>query len=88
MANGRIIKPGQVFDAFEDEIPVAFRDVIVPLEAIPVKEETPVEPAPPEYTLKHRSGGYYWIIDSNGKVMNEEALKKPEAEAFIADLEG
>jgi len=88
MASGKIIKPGQVFEAFEDEIPVGFRDVIIPLEPIPAKEEVHVEPVPPEYTLKHRSGGYYWIVDSNGKTMNEEALKKEEAEELIEKLLG
>ena len=88
MANNKIIKPGQVFEAFESEIPEAFRDNIIPLTPVPAKEEVPVKPVPPEYTLKHRSGGFYWIVDSNGKVMNDEAYKKDEAEQFIKDLGG
>lgn len=89
MGNRRIIKPGQEFLACEHEIPLGFRDVIIPLETVPKKAEAvPVKVEKPEYTVKHRSGGFYNILDSNGKVMNEEAIKgKEAAEQFIKDLQ-
>lgn len=91
---GRIIKPNQKFWAFPHELPANARDVIIslgtgePLKK--VEKEAPVveEVKAHEYTLKHRSGGYYWIVDSNGKVVGEEALKKDEAQALIDQLEG
>ena len=89
MANGRIIKPGQEFTAFDHEIPMGFRDVVILLDPVAEKEATvPVKVSKPEYTVKHRSGGYYNILDSNGKVVNEEAIKGKEgAEKFIEDLQ-
>jgi hypothetical protein len=92
MASGKIIKPGQVFAAYPNEIPPEFLDTIVPLEKIPeapTPEEVPVEVTQPAYELKHRGGGYYDIVDANGKQMNEVAIKgKDAAEAEIGVLLG
>jgi hypothetical protein len=82
MANGKIIKPGQIFSAYPNEIPKEFLDVIVPLDKIPevpTPEEVPVKVTQPEYSLTHRGGGYYDIVDTNGKQMNEVAIKGKEA---------
>jgi len=89
----RIIKPNQVFEARLDEIPEAFRDMIQPLspaaakaaEVTAVKEEA-APPVPVEYTLKHRGGGWYDVLDDNGKQVNEKAVKKEEAEKLISSL--
>ena len=35
LATGRIIKPNQIFDATEAEIPKAFRDVVVSVKPLP-----------------------------------------------------
>ena len=84
---GKIIKPGQEFYAYEHEIPQGFRDVIIPLEEIVEDDEKPVVAAKPEYFLKSRGqGGWYNVVDSNGKVMNEKALKKEAADEFIEEL--
>ena len=89
MANKKIIKPGQVFLAYDHEIPKGVRDIVIALDPVPEKEAAaPVKVEKPDYTVKHRSGGFYNILDSNGKVMNEEAIKgKPAAEKFIEDLQ-
>jgi len=86
--NGRIIKPGQIFDAKPSDIPTGFRDVVVPLEPIREKAEPPIEVIKVEYTLKQRGKSPLWfdIVDSNDKVLNEKALKKAEAEQLIVDL--
>jgi len=42
MKDGRIIKPNQVFEAYESDIPQAFRKFVVPLDPLP-KEEVKVE---------------------------------------------
>ncbi len=88
-SGGRLIKPGQTFTAYDHDIPMGFRDTIILLDPASEKEaEVPVVVEKPEYTVKHRSGGYYNILDSNGKVMNEEAIKgKEDAEKFIEDLQ-
>ena len=89
---GRLIKPEQIFKANPDEIPEAFRDVIIPLDEI--KEKQLSEEAIPdgkiaEYTLQPRANSKLWfdVVDSQGKVLNEKALKKEVAEKLIADLE-
>ena len=40
--NGRrcIIKPGQIFTATEDEVPLAFRDVVIKLDGMSIQEQT------------------------------------------------
>ena len=84
---GRKIKPGQRFKAFPSEIPQAFRDTIRSLNPVPPSpEEEVLDVEEEEYTLKHRSGGYYHIIDSEGKQLTETALKKDEALAHIKNL--
>ena len=89
--NGKIVKPNQVFSAREDEIPTTFRDSIIPVDPrqITQKEDTP--PVPPEklksvYEAIHVSGGWYNVVDENGKVMNENKLRAQTAQTFIDSL--
>jgi len=87
--NGRMIKPGQKFAAKESDIPVSFRDVV-----IKVGEAAQPKPAPeilgivPVYEVKVRGKGGLWydVVDQNGKVLNEKALKKDIAEKLVKDL--
>jgi hypothetical protein len=87
----KIIKPGQRFFARREEIPEGFRNTIVPvrpteLEAIE-KGSTDIEVVQLKYTVKHRSGGWYNVFDSNGKQVNEKAVKgKEAAEELISSL--
>ena len=96
----KIIKPGEVFNASLDEIPESFRDVLrqLPLEgeelpktkAAPVEKPTPVvEEEPPtalEYSVVPRSAGYFDVVDKNGKVVNEKALRATAAEELVESL--
>lgn len=91
--NGKIIKPGQTFQARPSEISQNFRDVIIPMEGVAGVPADPGKPAPPikvdkvEYKLKSRgTGGWYDVVDINGKTLNEKALKKDVAEKLIHDL--
>ncbi len=87
---GRIIKPNEKFQAYEHEIPKSFRDVIIPLQTIPSTTKSPapeVKGVDPVYTVKARGkGGWYDVVDANGKVLNEKALKKEVAEKLVQDL--
>jgi hypothetical protein len=86
--NGRqvIIKPGQVFFAKEEEIPSGVRDLVVPVDPVGVQkkvveqEAKVAEAIKPVYNLQHRGGGWFDIVDADGKVQNEKALKKEDAE--------
>jgi len=91
MANGKIIKPNQVFSAAPEEIPKGFRDVIVSLEDIPAEQmDLPVEPKVPVeelYTVRSRGIGWYDVVNTQtDKAMNERALRAAEAEALFKEL--
>lgn len=86
----RIIKPGEVFTAKLEEIPVAFRDTVKPVDDAQYKvvkeQKEATEPVPAEYSLKHRGGGYFDVFDSNDKQVNEKALRREAAEELIGSL--
>jgi len=92
--NNRYIKPGQTFTARVEDVPAAFRDIIVPVdseqyEEVKAKEDNVTADAVElEYFVKVRSAGYYDVVDSAGKVQNEKALRKAAAEELIATLKG
>ena len=99
---GRIIKPGQIFKASLDEIPQAFRDVVIPQESIPGDVSAPgaimpeIKAVVVEYKLKPRENGikleqrgkgpWYDVVDSDDKVLNDKALKRIEAKELFDDL--
>jgi len=85
----RIIKPYQKFLARVEDIPLAFRDTVVPVDPEAFKAKTEPKKLPIvdlEYTLVPRGGGYYNVVDVNGKVMNEKALRKEAAGELISSL--
>jgi hypothetical protein len=88
--NNRYIKPGQVFLARPEEIPTAFRDLVVPQDEIKEKPPEVIEVAKSEYTVQLRGKSNSWfdvVRTSDGKVLNEKGLKKEVAEQLKADLE-
>ena len=91
--NGKIIKPGQKFPAKASEISENFRDVVIPLESIPGVVTAPNVPDPDikavevEYkAVERKTKGWFDVVDKNGKVLNEKALKKDVAEKLVKDL--
>lgn len=92
LPNGIIMGPGEVFEASLDEIPMAFRDVIKPVnpeELQALMEPPPVGPvAPSIYSLKARGPRTWDVVDGQGKVFNEKALTKTGAEELIKSLGG
>lgn len=85
----RKVNAGDTFFAYPYEIPLAFRDTIKPLDLPIATVDDPVEYVKPEYSLKKRGNSASWfdIVDGNGKVINEKALKKQDAEDYIKKLE-
>jgi len=97
----KIIKPGQEFFASEDDIPDAFRDVIIPLEGKEESKEVDFREAKKgeddvgvsnkgksKFETKHRTGAWYDVINSvTGKRVNEKALSKENAEKLVKSLE-
>lgn len=83
----KIIPSGSKFWAYPHEIPEGFKDIVVPLNAVPEKEELPLDVEKTEYTKVHKGGGKYNVVDSNGKVINEDLLTKDEAVDLIKSLQ-
>ncbi len=83
-----IIKPGQTFLAYVDEIPQPFRDILIPMEEI-VETPEPTKIAAIKYSLipTENNPELFNILDSEGKVMNEKPLKESIAKRLLQDLE-
>ena len=98
----QIIKPGQIFKAKSSEIPMSFRDVVIPLDSIPgvavpgvplpeikaVEVVYKLKPREDGPTLKPREGsvGWYDVVDINDELLNEKGIRKDVAEKLIEDL--
>jgi hypothetical protein len=93
----RIIKPGEKFFAFPEEIPNSMKDIIVPTSGTIewTKESKPVVPVYPitkvSYTIepsvnavqRGKSNLWWNVVDKDGNILNEKALKKEDAEALV-----
>ncbi len=86
--NGKIVKPNEVFHAKKEDIPEAFQDVIVPVDEVPAPEPEPAKEDVEKhtYTKQLKGGGWYNVVDENGKQMNTQSLKSAEADALIKSL--
>jgi len=93
LLGGRSYSKGDVFEADEHEVPLAFRDIVEKIQA--------VEPAPvvhePKFFIneivasaeEQDEEGYvqmYNIVSEAGKVMNDEPLTKEEADELMKNL--
>jgi hypothetical protein len=93
LSNMRFIRSGQVFDAYPHEIPLAFRDVVIclsPVDEINAEKEKKIDYVAVKanaYSLVSRGIGYWNVVDKNGKVINEKALRKDKAEELLKSLE-
>ena len=89
--DGRIIQGGQRFFAYPEEISPAFRDSV---ELVSESKETKeifqsdgvVKPTEPQFKIKLLSPGWYDVVNEDGKAINENKLRKPQAEALVEDL--
>ena len=93
LASGKIIKPNQIFEATIEEIPKSFRDVVICLDEIAKKEikKNDVLPQSVQYEVRPRSSQGTWfdlINMTTGKPINENALRKADAEKMKIDLVG
>lgn len=89
LASGKIIKQNQIFDAFPHEIPLSFRDTVVPIDKKAFEQATAgpeVKPFPLQYEVKTVSPGWYAVFDSNGKRLNDRSLRLAEAQALLEEL--
>lgn len=78
----RYIKPGQTFIATVEEIPLAFRDVIVPIEDVPT-DKLLVNPETLYKKELIEGTNTYNIVSSTGKILNENPVTLEEAEKLL-----
>lgn len=84
---GHIIKPNQTFEADREDIPDAFMDTLIPLDNIPEVVDVSKQPASESgFKLNHRGGGWYDVVDKDGKPINEKAMKRDEAQELLENL--
>lgn len=93
LADGRVVKSGEVFRAYPENIPHAFRDTIVLHEVDEKKQEVfkehgVVESDEPSFEIKQVAAGWFDIVDKQDKPINEKKMRKDEAEDMLKDLEG
>jgi len=80
----RIKKPGQTFWAYPEDIPEVFRDTVIPVGQGSEQQEEPLKVSTTEYSLSPRpTGGWFDVLDGNGKKVNEKALKRVDALKLI-----
>ncbi len=89
---GRIIKPGQVFDANPAFIPVGFRDVLECLTpeliqgASPAKEKI-LHESETLYKIDPIGRGWFNVVNEEGKIINDKTLRETEAMELLNELE-
>lgn len=84
-----IIKPNQVFEATEDEIPRAFRDTVKPVDpgAVERAKAPVVKPTSAEYEVRSRGPGWYDVVRvHDSHKMNDKGLRQDEARKLIDSL--
>jgi len=90
----RIVRAGDTFWATVEEIPVAFRDTIVPanqeaedkIKGIPPEK---IEAVKPVYVKKKReNSNWFDIFDAQDKQVNEKALREEQADEYLKSLNG
>ena len=79
----QIIKPGQRFSARLVDIPEGCRDIIVPVDKLPEGMKEDIKVVQAVYSVKHRSGKWYDVVNTNGKVLNEKAMTRENALELI-----
>lgn len=92
----RIIKQNQLFWATPEEIPLAFRDTIVPVHPEELQgvspEGPPAEKIPAvesEYAIEELEDGTFNIVDNNKKAVNEKPMKsRKRAEELLKTWKG
>ena len=79
---------GQIVELHDHNVK-GIRDKLIPVdETLDVANKNLREPdITPDYKIEHRGGGWYSVINTaTGKAVNEDALKKANAEELVAEL--
>ena len=91
MADGRIVRKGETFYAYPEDVPQAFRDTVKPKDPElekSLEEHGVVQESKPKFFIKDHGNYWYDVVNKDGKVLNEKRLRKKDAEQLLKDLEG
>lgn len=96
LKNKKRIKPKEIFLAYEEDIPEAFKDCVVLLEenVTPPTDKvafvrTKKKKTEPVFIKQEREDGLFDVIDQvANKILNEEPLTEDEADQLLYALEG
>ena len=87
--NKHVVKNGETFEASPDEVPMAFRGTIKPIDPIALQSVVDEEPKAivPTYSMKQRgSSSFYDIFSSQGKKLNDKDLTQEEAQDLLVKM--
>ncbi len=90
LKDGRVVRPGQTFWAYPEDIPDAFRSGFETAEKQPEElyaDYGITESTQTSFRMVHVGFGRYDITDTFGKVLNEKRLTKVDALQMIDELE-
>jgi len=85
---GRIIKPNEKFYEFPENISDSFKDLLISLDGdidIQIENQKDID-SQKIYSVEKKGGGYYNVVNSEGKVQNEKGLKHDDAEELAKVL--
>lgn len=80
------IKPNQIFTAYLEEIPVQFRDLVVPLDDVISAEKSIEYDSTQNYHLEEDESGGWNIVNSSGKKLNEVPITYEIADRILNSL--
>lgn len=85
LKTGRKVKPNEVFDAFPDEIPEAFKDMFELVSGDPTVVER-IQVSPSKFAIGVREDGMYDVCDDEGVAINDEPLDEVDAQRLLIAL--
>lgn len=90
MSSGRIIKPNQMFEAFDWEVPQAFRDSIIPADGRAVPTPAPIKAVTPDFIIEEGEEAETFVVKNRatGKIISNAPLSREDAEALAEAMNG
>lgn len=89
--DGTRIEAGRTFEAKEEDIPKAFRDVIIKVTDSTEEIKKPVKQKPKESVFRksesRKEKGFFNVYNKSNKKLNETLLTEEEADKLIESLE-
>ena len=99
LVNGQIIKPNEIFKTTPDQVPLAFKDLLIEIkpEIVPEEEEeTVIVPEEeeeetevsdkPAFYIKDEGNYWFNIYSKAGKLITDTKLRKAAAEKLLEEL--